>query len=42
VMGPVRMKDVTTAQLEVLNLAQKLGAEGKIMLKLEADDAITV
>jgi len=26
----------------VLNLAQKLEAEGKIMLKMEADDAITV
>jgi flagellar motor switch protein FliG len=42
VMGPIRMKDVTTAQLEILNLAQKLEAEGKIMLKIEADDAITV
>jgi len=42
VMGPIRMKDVTTAQLEILNLAQKLEAEGKITLKMEADDAITV
>ncbi len=41
-MGPIRMKDVTTAQLEILNLAQKLEAEGKITLKMEADDAITV
>jgi flagellar motor switch protein FliG len=42
VMGPVRMKDVSAAQLDILNLAQKLEAEGKIVLKLEADDAITV
>jgi flagellar motor switch protein FliG len=42
IMGPVRMKDVSAAQLEVLNLARKLEAEGKIVLKLEADDAITV
>ena len=42
VMGPIRMKDVTTAQLEILNLAQKLEQEGKIVLKMEAEDAITV
>jgi flagellar motor switch protein FliG len=42
IMGPVRMKDVSAAQLEILNLARKLEAEGKIVLKLEADDAITV
>lgn len=42
VMGPVRMKDVSSAQLEILNTAQKLESEGKIVLKIEADDAITV
>ena len=41
VMGPVRAKDVSLAQLEVLNLAQKLESEGKMVLKLEADDVIT-
>jgi flagellar motor switch protein FliG len=41
VMGPVRTKDVSVAQLEVLNLAQKLESEGKMVLKMEADDVIT-
>ncbi len=42
VMGPVRAKDVSMAQLEILNLAQKLESEGKMVLKMEAEDAITV
>jgi flagellar motor switch protein FliG len=41
-MGPVRGKDVSMAQMEILNLAQKLEAEGKMVLRMEADDAITV
>jgi flagellar motor switch protein FliG len=41
-MGPVRSKDVATAKQELLALAQKMESEGKIMLKLEADDDIAV
>ena len=37
-MGPVRSKDVSSAKQELLALAQKMESEGKIMLKLEADD----
>jgi len=42
VMGPTRAKDVAAAQQELLNLARKLEAEGKIVLKLEGPDDITV
>jgi flagellar motor switch protein FliG len=42
VMGPVRAKDISMAQLEILNLAQKLESEGKMVLKVEAEDAVTV
>jgi flagellar motor switch protein FliG len=41
-MGPVRGKDVSAAQQELLALAQKLDSEGKIQLKLETDNDITV
>ncbi len=41
-MGPVRGRDVTAAQQELLALARKLEAEGKIMLKLEGDDELAV
>lgn len=36
-MGPVRGRDVAQAQQELLALASKLEAEGKIILKMEAD-----
>ena len=40
-MGPVRGKDVAQAQQELLALARKLEAEGKMVLKVEVDgDAI--
>ena len=42
VMGPVRTKDVVQAQQELLVLARKLEAEGKMTLKLEGDDELAV
>lgn len=40
-MGPVRSKDVAKAQLEVVAVARKLEADGKIVLKNEgADDYV--
>jgi len=41
-MGPVRGKDVSAAQQELLALAHKLEAEGKMVLKAETDNDITV
>jgi len=41
-MGPVRTKEVAHAQQEVLVLAHTLEAEGRITLKLEADDELAV
>ena len=41
-MGPVRMKDVGLAQQELLALARNLEAEGRMMLKMEMDDAIAI
>ena len=38
-MGPVRSKDVAAAQQELLTLAKKLESEGKIVLRLEPEDA---
>lgn len=38
VLGPVRSRDVAQAQQEILNLARRLEAEGKVILKLEAGD----
>jgi flagellar motor switch protein FliG len=38
VLGPVRSKEVTQAQQEILNLARRLEAEGKVVLKLETGD----
>ncbi|MBS1815896.1 MAG: flagellar motor switch protein FliG [Acidobacteria bacterium] len=38
-MGPVRGKDIAQAQQEVLALARQLETEGKVVLKMEADDA---
>lgn len=41
-MGPVRGKDVAQAKQELLALAQKMESEGKIILKIEADDDFAV
>ncbi|HEY6489208.1 MAG: flagellar motor switch protein FliG [Terracidiphilus sp.] len=37
-MGPVRGKDVAKAQSEIVQIARKLEAEGKIVLKSEGED----
>ncbi len=42
VMGPVRMKDVGLAQQELLALARQLESEGKMVLKMGADDDLAV
>ncbi len=39
-MGPVRGKDVAAAQHEMLTLARKLEADGKMILKVEMDSDI--
>jgi flagellar motor switch protein FliG len=41
-LGPVRSKEVTTAQQEVVQQARKLEAEGKLTLKSFGDDAYVV
>jgi flagellar motor switch protein FliG len=41
-MGPVRTKEVARAQQEMLVLAHQMEAEGRITLKLEADDELAV
>ena len=41
-MGPVRGKDVNAAQQELLALAQKLESEGKMQLKVETDNDVTI
>jgi len=38
VLGPVRSREVAAAQQEILNLARRLEAEGKVILKLETGD----
>ena len=38
VLGPVRSREVAQAQQEILNLARRLEAEGKMILKLETGD----
>jgi flagellar motor switch protein FliG len=38
VLGPVRSREVHQAQQEILNLARRLEAEGKVVLKLETGD----
>ncbi|HEY3704302.1 MAG TPA: flagellar motor switch protein FliG [Terracidiphilus sp.] len=38
VLGPVRAREVTQSQQEILNLARRLEAEGKVILKLETGD----
>ncbi|HZY61074.1 MAG TPA: flagellar motor switch protein FliG [Edaphobacter sp.] len=42
VLGPVRTREVTIAQHEILNLARKLENEGKIILKIEQGDDLLV
>jgi len=42
VLGPVRSREVATAQQEILNLARRLEAEGKVILKLETGDEMLV
>ena len=41
-LGPVRAKDVTQAQLELLGCARRLEAEGKITLKMEGENEFAV
>jgi flagellar motor switch protein FliG len=41
-MGPVRTKEVARAQQDILVVAHALEAEGKITLKIEADDELAV
>jgi flagellar motor switch protein FliG len=38
VLGPVRSREVAQAQQEILNLARRLEAEGKVILKLETGE----
>ena len=42
IMGPVRSKNIAAAQQEILVLARKLEEEGKIILRVEQDDALLV
>ena len=42
VLGPVRTREVTLAQHEILNLARKLEADGKLILKIEQGDDLLV
>jgi len=41
VMGPVRSRDVSQAQQELLALARRLEAEGKLMLRMETDNDLS-
>lgn len=41
-MGPVRARDVNRAQQEIVNLARSLEAQGKIILKTEAEESLVV
>ena len=41
-MGPVRGRDVSAAQQELLALANRLEAEGKMMLRTESGDDLTI
>ena len=42
VLGPVRTREVNAAQHEILNLARKLEADGKVILKIEQGDDLMV
>jgi len=41
-LGPVRSKDVIKSQTEIVAVARQLEAEGKIVLKGEANDEYVV
>jgi flagellar motor switch protein FliG len=41
-LGPVRSKDVTKAQSEIIAIARQLEAEGRIVLKGEANEEFLV
>jgi flagellar motor switch protein FliG len=41
-LGPVRARDVSAAQQELLTLAGKLEAEGKMVLKMETDNDLSI
>ena len=41
-LGPIRAKDVIKAKTEIVAIARKLEAEGKIVLKGEGDDEYVV
>ncbi len=41
-MGPVRGRDVSAAQQELLTLAEKLESEGKMILRMETGDDLSV
>jgi flagellar motor switch protein FliG len=42
VMGPVRAREVAAAQQEILQMARRMEAEGKVILKVEAGDDLVV
>ncbi len=42
ILGPVRSKDVHTAQHEIVAVARRLEGEGKLVLKQEAEDSYVV
>lgn len=42
VLGPVRSREVASAQQEILNVARRLEAEGKIILKIDQGDDLMV
>ncbi|MGA9352500.1 MAG: FliG C-terminal domain-containing protein, partial [Terriglobales bacterium] len=42
VLGPVRSKDVTQAQREIVESARKLEAEGKLVLSAESQEEYVV
>jgi flagellar motor switch protein FliG len=42
VMGPVRGRDVQQAQQQLLAVARQLESEGKVVLKVEAENEFAV
>ena len=41
-LGPVRSRDVNTAQQEIVSVARRLEGEGKIVLKTEQEETYVV
>lgn len=41
-LGPLRSRDVTAAQQELLNVANRLESEGKMVLRMEIDNELSV